>query len=136
MFNLKSMSRENRLLYLGLAVCVFLLEVGIALGMIGGPVVRGSLGDVLVIVLVYLIIRASFAWSPKPSVIAAVALGYIVEALQFLHFADALGLRKGSVLHIALGNTFSLGDLLMYLIGGALALYLDRALLIPRVLRP
>jgi hypothetical protein len=47
------------------------------------------------------------------------------ELLQYLHLADLLGLKKGSLLYIVLGNTFSSSDLLMYSIGGVLAAWLD-----------
>lgn len=37
-------------------------------------------------------------------------------------------MEKGSILHVVIGNTFCFLDLLMYLIGGALAAGLDTGL--------
>jgi hypothetical protein len=45
--------------------------------------------------------------------------------LQYLHLADLLGLKAGSLPYIVLGNTFSWSDLLMYCVGGALAAWFD-----------
>jgi xanthine/uracil/vitamin C permease (AzgA family) len=127
-----------RVIYLGLAAIVFLIEVAIAQGQVKLPglsasFIRGSLGDVLVIVLVYLAIRGSVAWAPATATIAAIGLGFIVEGLQFFHLADLIGLKKGSVARLVLGSTFSWEDLLMYLLGGYCALALDRRYLARRV---
>jgi hypothetical protein len=53
------------------------------------------------------------------------AAGLAAEALPYLHLADLLGLKRGSLLYIVLGNTFSASDLLMYGLGGLLAAGLD-----------
>jgi hypothetical protein len=53
--------------------------------------------------------------------VLAVAIGCLIEGLQATHLADRLELRPGSAAYIALGNTATLHDLLMYLIGGSLA---------------
>ncbi|PHV00952.1 hypothetical protein CSQ88_14675 [Iodobacter sp. BJB302] len=89
---------------------------------------RGSLGDILVIALLYAVFRA---WRTPPlgSAIMAIAAGFIVEGLQYIHLVDLLGLQKGSVLYIVIGNTFSPDDLFMYLIGGGLAWQLDKFVL-------
>jgi xanthine/uracil/vitamin C permease (AzgA family) len=112
--------------------------VAIAKGLVKLPgvsvsFIRGSVGDILVIVLVYLAIRGSVAWAPATATIAAIGLGFVVEGLQLIHLADLLGLNKDSVARLVLGSTFSWEDLLMYLIGGYCALALDRWHLARRV---
>lgn len=126
-------STKYRMVYLGLAILVFLLELAIATGRISGPFVRGNLGDLLVIVLLYLCLRALSGLRPVAAAVSATAIGFGVEALQYIHIADLLGFRKGGALHIIVGNTFSLSDLLMYLVGGTFALFADRHFLIPRL---
>ncbi len=116
----------TRLSYLAAAGVVFLLEVAIALFAPGGSFLRGSVGDILVIVLLYCLVRGMTRFGPAPCAIGCVAFGFLIEGLQYFHLADLLGLRRDSVLSIAIGNTFSVDDLLMYLIGGIVAFGLDR----------
>ncbi|WP_205836369.1 DUF2809 domain-containing protein [Iodobacter violaceini] len=115
----------KRSVYYLIALLIFLLEIVIARGVFGYGFIRGSLGDILVIALLYAVFRA---WRNPPlrSAIMAIAAGFIVEGLQYIHLVDLLGLKKGSVLYIVIGNTFSPYDLFMYLIGGGLAWLADQ----------
>jgi Protein of unknown function (DUF2809) len=110
-------------------VIIFAIEVAIATGAIGDGFVRGSVGDILVIMLIYCVLRV-FSLAPARAAALATAAGFVAEALQYVHMADLLGLQEGSVPYILLGNTFSVLDLVMYLIGGALALAIDRLALL------
>ncbi|MFN8492277.1 MAG: DUF2809 domain-containing protein [Caldilineaceae bacterium] len=115
----------SRATYIVLVVAIFILEIVIARG-VGGAFVRGSVGDVLVIVLLYFLVRAISKLSPLQSASVAIALGFLAEGLQYIHLADLLGLKKGNVLYIAVGNTYSPSDLVMYMVGGILAFVGDR----------
>ncbi|MDV2450998.1 DUF2809 domain-containing protein [Xanthomonas hortorum NBC5720] len=115
------MSPRARMFYLLLALAVLLIEVAIGAGRLGGPWVRGSLGDVLAVILVYCGLRGVLALSPRWAALLAVATGCVIEGLQAIHLADRLGLRPGSAAAIALGNTATLHDLAMYLVGGGVA---------------
>lgn len=112
--------------YALIAVGLFAVEVAIALRWIVGDFVRGSIGDVLAVMFVYAALRAITPWSMRTTALLAVAVGFAVEASQYVHLAERLGFAKGSVMHVLLGNTFSAMDLLMYAIGGVLAWALDR----------
>jgi hypothetical protein len=122
----KTMS--TRSLYFTIGLIIFLIEITIARGLFGYGFIRGSLGDVLVIALIYALFRAGNI-PPLRSALFSIAAGFVVEGLQYIHLVDLLGLQKGSVLYIVIGNTFSPHDLLMYIIGGILALGLDQAIL-------
>ena len=123
--------RWNRLHFL-LAVLLLALEVAIATVFSGWGWVRGSLGDVLVVLLIYHAVQAFADLRPLPVALAAVLLAYAVEGLQYLHAADWLGLPRGSVWRVVLGTHFSWGDMAMYTLGGLLAYALDRWLIQPR----
>ncbi|KPN05209.1 DUF2809 domain-containing protein [Xanthomonas arboricola] len=116
-----------RCTYLLIAFAVFVIEVAIGAGTLGGPWVRGSLGDVLAVILVYCGLRGVLALPPRWACVLAVAIGCLIEGLQALHLADRLGLRPGSAAYIALGNTATVHDLLMYLVGGGAAYIGDMA---------
>lgn len=121
-----------RLVYLAITVAIFLVEVAIALRLIGGAVVRGSVGDVLVIALIYFFLRAASLCSPVRACALAIAAGFVAEALQYIHIVERLGFAKGGILYTLIGNTFSVMDLLMYVIGGVLAISVDRFLALAR----
>jgi hypothetical protein len=115
--------------YLLVATALFVVEVAIARGYIPGAFVRNSVGDVLVIPLLYCFLRGVTKSSPSVALAVGLAAGLTAEVLQYLHLADLLGLKKGSLPYIVLGNTFSWSDLLMYSIGGVLAAWLDMRVL-------
>jgi hypothetical protein len=120
-----------RIFYFVGFLLVFALEVAIGIGAVGGSFVRGSVGDMLVIILIYCLLRAAFNLVPIQATAIAVAAGFVAEALQSVHLADLIGLKPGSMLYIIVGNTASLSDLVMYLLGGLMALALDHYLLVP-----
>jgi len=111
--------------YLVVATILFVVELAIGRGYIPSAFVRNSVGDVLVIPLLYFFLRGVTKSTPLVALAVGLAIGLTAEALQYLHLADLLGLKKGSLLYIVLGNTFSWSDLLMYSIGGVLAAWLD-----------
>lgn len=118
-----------RLRYLLVTVALFLMEVGIAIGFIRGPYVRGSVGDILVIMLVYAFVRGTVGLEPLVAASLAFGFGLCAELLQHFHVADRLGFEPGGVAHTVLGNTATFSDLVMYTIGGLLALGIDVYLL-------
>jgi hypothetical protein len=111
--------------YLVIAAALFFVEVAIARGYIPGAFVRNSVGDMLVIPLLYFLLRGVTNATPAVALVVGLAAGFAAEVLQYLHLADLLGLKQGSLLYIVLGNTFSWSDLLMYSIGGVLVAWLD-----------
>ena len=119
----------SRPIYVAIAVVIFALEVAIARGYIPGQFIRNSLGDVLVIALIYFFLRGITTFSRWIVLVGSVAAGVGVELLQYVHLADRLGLEQGSLLYIIIGNTFSLLDVVMYLLGGVFAICLDVLLL-------
>lgn len=85
-----------RCTYLLIALAVFVIEVAIGAGRLGGPWVRGSLGDVLAVIPVYCGLRGVLALPPRWACVLAVAIGCLIEGLQALHLADRLGLRRAA----------------------------------------
>ncbi len=121
-----------RWLYLCIALAVLAVEVVIALRFRDWPFVRGSLGDVLVIVLLYFLLRAITPFRTNSVAVASVAIGFLAEALQIIRLVDRLDIPKASLLGTVIGSRFSISDLLMYILGGVAALTIDRYLLAPQ----
>ena len=116
---------------LGLALGVFVVEVLIATCFAHWRWVRGSLGDFLVVFLLYL---PALAWRPWPALRLAAgvfAFAVLVECAQALRVAEWLGLAAGGLGHTLVGATFSWSDVVMYALGCVSCVLLDRVYLRP-----
>jgi hypothetical protein len=107
--------------YLLIAILLFLCEVLIATKLSALKYIRGSLGDFLVVILLYFIVKTIRDVPALPLAISVFVFACIVEISQYFHLADALGFRRGSLLSILLGTNFSFFDILMYLVGTLVA---------------
>ena len=105
-----------------LLAALALLAVEVAIARYAPPgVLRGFVGDVLVVVLVYALLRACLVQPPQRLALWALVFACVIEGLQGLGMADRLGLHNQtplhSVLRIALGATFDVWDLVAYACG-------------------
>ena len=96
-----------------------LLIIEILIGLYAHGWIRNYLGDVLVVILLYMLIRSISVEKPKkwyvlPTIILLFAFG--VEFLQLWGFCDRFGITD-RLLRIIIGTGFSAGDLLCYSIG-------------------
>ena len=112
---------------------VLLLGVEVLIGMFAHGWVRDSLGDVLVVVLIYTLCRTVSPEKPAyglllPAAILVFAFG--VEFLQLWGFCDRLHITN-RLLRIIIGTGFSVNDLLCYTVGilpcAAAEMYLKNA---------
>lgn len=115
------------------ALGILVIEILIATRLAHLVFVRSYLGDFLVVVLIYYLVRAFVDVPPLKLAVGVLLFACGVEIIQLLHPADLLGLQPGSFLYILLGNRFSWADILMYLGGCSAAYVLDRVF---RVRRP
>lgn len=116
-------------LYFTLTVLLFLTEVAIAKFITGTNSnwimgwIRGYLGDVLVVMLIYTALLSVFRVQQSQKgwlILATFAFACGVEISQYFKLAEWLGFAKGSIGYTVLGNTFSVEDLLCYALGCAL----------------
>ena len=97
---------------------VILLGIEVLIGLFAHGWVRNYLGDVLVVILLYTIVRTIIPGKGKWFVIPTVILvfSFIVEFLQFWGFCDRFGITN-EFLRIIIGTGFSTVDLMCYCIG-------------------
>ena len=100
-------------------ISALLLITEILIGMFAHGWVRIYLGDVLVVILIYTIVRTviphkRIPWFILPSAILIFA--FAVEFLQLWGFCDRLGITN-RLLRIIIGTGFSRKDLACYLAG-------------------
>ena len=115
-------SRPKHLL---IALLVFLAEILVATTFSHIQFIRSFLSDFLVVILIYHLIKAFLDLPPVSLALGVFFFSCVVEVSQYFHLADALGLPRGSLLSVLLGNSFSWLDLLMYLLGCVTSYILD-----------
>ncbi len=101
---------------------VLLLAIEIIIGMFATGWIRNYLGDVLVVILIYTIIRTITPDKPAKLYIlptAVLVFAYAVEFLQLWGFCDRFGITN-RLLRIIIGTGFSVVDLMCYTIGAIL----------------
>lgn len=111
--------------YAAIAIIILVVEVLIATTFAANQVIRGSIGDFLIVILLYYLILAFVRVPPVSLALGIFLLACATEVSQYFHLADALGLERGSILSIILGTTFSWNDVLMYFLGCMAALLLN-----------
>lgn len=102
------------------ATSLLLLLIEIAIGLWAhDDFVRPYLGDTLVVILIWSLLRTAFPkgllWLSGAVLLFAVA----VELTQIIPLCDLLGIRN-SLLRVLMGTSFAYGDLLAYAAGCAL----------------
>ena len=113
--------------YAVIAIVLLVVEVLIALFVTDG-FVRGYLGDVLVVALVYAALRAVTRLGIAGALATTLGVALLVEVGQALGVLRALGLADNRLAAIVFGGVFDLLDIAAYLAGGALVMIAETTL--------
>ncbi|UCA58566.1 DUF2809 domain-containing protein [Chryseobacterium rhizoplanae] len=116
------MQFQFSLKYLLISVFIFLIEVLIATELKDIFFVRAYLGDVIVVMLLYTLIKSFFRVNNEKLILGILIFSCLVELAQYFNIAEKLGFREGSLMYIVIGNSFSWIDILCYA-AGCLLLY-------------
>ena len=108
---------KKRILFAVISVIILAIEIFIGLYARGW--IRNSLGDILVVMLLYTLVRTAIPglqteWYVIPTIILAFA--FCVEFLQLWGFCDRFGITN-NLLRIIIGTGFSYIDLICYAVG-------------------
>lgn len=87
--------------------------------------IRHTLGDVLVVMLLYGALMAVTRLKPIAASLLCTSFAIAVEGAQALNIVDRLGLGDVVLARIAIGATFSQWDIVAYAAGGASAVLID-----------
>jgi DNA integrity scanning protein DisA with diadenylate cyclase activity len=118
------MKLKFSLKYFLLTIAIFLIEVLIATKLKDIFFVRAYLGDVIVVILIYTFIKTFFKINNNQKLIFGILIfSCLVEFAQYFNIAEKLGFRRGSLMYIVIGNSFSWIDILCYA-AGCLLLYI------------
>ena len=111
--------------YFLLTLILFIVEVLIATFFHGG-FIRNYIGDFLVVIFVYCLIRTFFK-IPVITVAAGVLIfSYLVEFSQYLDLAKHLGFEKSTLAGIVLGHSFEWFDMVVYTLGIIVVVAIER----------
>ncbi len=106
-----------RVKYLLITIGIFIAEILVATTFADIRVIRSYLGDYLVVMLIFYLVKSFYDISPLALSLSVFFFACSVEIAQYFHLADALGLRHGSLFSILVGNSFSWIDIVMYFLG-------------------
>lgn len=118
---------SRRLGFLAGAAVLLITEVLIGLYVRDG-FVRPYLGDVLVVVLLYCLVRVALPTGVRLLPLYLFLLAAAVEIAQYLDILSLLGVGAGSPLRVVFGTSFSWADMLCYLAGAAVCAGVDHLL--------
>jgi len=109
--------------YFLLSFILFITEVLIATVLKHIFFVRAYLGDVIVVMLLYTLVKSFFIVKDDRKLIAGIFIfSFLVEWAQYFNIADKMGLSPGSIMYIMVGNSFSWVDIACYAAGCLLLL--------------
>lgn len=114
------------LYYFIATIFMFVTEVLIATVFKNLFFIRAYLGDVLVTILMYTFVKSFFAIESGKLLIGVFIFSVFIEVLQYFNIADILGLQRGSIAYIVVGNSFSWIDIVCYGAGCLIAFAVER----------
>ncbi|MBN2003538.1 MAG: DUF2809 domain-containing protein [Anaerolineae bacterium] len=108
---------QTKTKHLWIAVAIFAAEILIATVFSNLNFVRSYLGDFLVVMLLYHLVKVFRDVPPLALAALVFIFACCIEIAQYFHLADVLGLRRGSLGSTLIGTSFSWGDILAYFLG-------------------
>ena len=102
--------------YFFLFILLFIIEVLIAL-YINDDFIRPYVGDFLVVILLYCLIKSFTNLSVFTSAILVLLFSYLMETLQYFNIVHHLGLAHSELAKTLIGTYFTWVDILAYTLG-------------------
>ncbi len=101
------------------------IEILIAL-YVNDKFVRPYLGDVFVMGLMYAFVMSFVKVKPMVAAFGVLMFAFIIEVCQYLNMVEILGLQHSRLARTVLGTSFSWADLVLYVVGFAAILMIER----------
>ena len=106
------------------AALIFAIEVVIAIW-VHDRIIRPFIGDLLVVILLYCLVRGISRLSVKAAAGWVLAFAFLVEILQYFDIVNLLQLGHNRLARVVIGTSFAWMDLWMYVLGIGLVLWLE-----------
>ena len=111
--------------YFLLAIGIFFVELFIGI-YVHDHIIRPYIGDLLVVILLYCMVKSVISSKVLPTALGVLLFAYAVEISQYFDMVNLLGLGKYKIARIIIGTTFSWSDMLLYTIGIAIVLLIEK----------
>ncbi|MEL6935319.1 MAG: DUF2809 domain-containing protein [Cyanobacteria bacterium J06633_23] len=98
------------------SVLLLITEIYIAV-FVKDDFVRPYMGDFLVVILIYTVVRAFFKYSIINTAIGVLLFSFLVEILQYFKIVEILGLGSSQLARTIIGTTFVWEDFIAYTLG-------------------
>ena len=108
------------------SIILFLIELCIAL-YVDDDFVRPYLGDVLVVILIYAMVRTCFKVSIVTTALGVLIFSFCIEILQYFKIVEILGLGSSAFARTVIGTTFAWEDLVAYSVGIVILLCFEKS---------
>jgi len=102
--------------YFIFSIILFVIELCIGLFLRDG-FIRPYLGDFLVVILIYCLVRSFFDVSVFGAAISVLLFSYTIEFLQYFKLVEIVGLQHSKIARILIGTSFDWMDLVAYTLG-------------------
>ncbi len=106
-------------------IVLLLVEIFIAL-YIKDDFIRPYIGDVLVVILIYCLLKSFLKIPVFQTCLAVLAFAFLIEWLQYLEIVKLLGVENNKLARIIIGTSFAWQDLLAYVAGILLVLIVEK----------
>ncbi len=111
--------------YLIAFVCLLIIEVIIAL-FVHDNIIRPYIGDFLVVILLYTLIRVFIKNPIKYLPVYIFFFAFVVEVAQYFRIIEILNLRDNKFAATIIGTSFDIKDILCYLVGAIALIIWER----------
>lgn len=122
------MTLKRRLVYLILSIISFTACFLIVKLFNNNLFIRGFIGDIIVILLIYFLIKTIYDFNAFKIAFFTLVLAFTTEFLQYYKLTSLLGLEHNKIAQLILGSIFDPYDLLAYFIGIILVYIIDTKL--------
>lgn len=95
---------------------LLVIEIIIAL-FIRDNFIRPNVGDVIVVILIYFVVKSFFSTKSKLLPLYVFGFAVFVEILQYFNVVKLLGLENNRLARTIIGTTFDVNDIICYFIG-------------------
>lgn len=103
--------------YLIISFFTFTMEIAILKFWSMNSFIRGTLGDIIAVIFLYTIIMGTVKISSRTAVLISIATAVILEFLQYLNFAQLIGMGDNKIFTTLFGSYFDWKDIAAYFIG-------------------
>lgn len=114
---------SNKIKYLIATILLFILCIFIVILFSKQPFIRGFVGDVVIVMLLFCFFKIFKNFDSLRLSIGVTLFAYFIEFTQYIKIIPLLGLKENYFTKIVFGSVFDPMDLLAYTIGG-IAIYL------------